>query len=96
MIESIFKGNTYRFCKTDKGNYWVGANRSLGGGWGSNYYPGNNCTAPRCIWGELVEIAIASGVPAESFCSPKPEVKEKRERVSKKSNRPSISIFGGE
>jgi len=96
MIESIFKGNTYRFCKTDKGNYWVGANRSLGGGWGSNYYPGNNCHAPMCIWGELQQIAIASGVPAESFRSQKPEVKEKRERVSKKSNRPSISIFGGE
>ena len=47
------------------------------------------------VWGWHT-IAIASGVPAESFRSPKPEVKEKRERVSKKSNRPTISIFGGE
>jgi hypothetical protein len=92
MIESIFKGNKYRYCKSDKGNYWVGANRSLGGGWGSNYYPGNNCHAPTCIWTELQEIAVSSGVCSDEFITKKPEVKEKK-AARKKNNGPSISIF---
>jgi len=92
MIESVFKGNTYRFCKGERGNYWVGSNRSLGGGWGANYYPGNNCTAPMVIWGELQRIAIASGVPAEAFRSPEPEEKKRSPR-KKKESKPSISIF---
>ena len=93
MIESIFKGNKYRYCKSEKGNYWIGANRSLGGGWGSNYYPGNNCTAPRCIWTELQEIAVSSGISSDEFITMKPEVKEKKKRSAKKKDRPSISIF---
>jgi hypothetical protein len=92
MIESIFKGNTYRYHRGKNGNYWVGANRSLGGGWGSNYYPGNNCHAPMVIWGELVEIAISSGVSPEEFRTPKPEVKKSSPR-KKKDSKPSISIF---
>lgn len=94
MIESVFKGNTYRYCKTDTGNYWIGANRATGGGWGSNYFPGNNCLAPRMIWGELQDIAMSSGTPAIEFRSVKPEVKAKASspRASKKPKN-SISIF---
>ena len=93
MIVSIFKGNTYRYCKGEKGNYWIGYNKSLGGGWGSNYYPGNNCVAPRCIQTELQGIAIESGVSPDEFVTMKPEVKEKKKRTVKKDGRPKISIF---
>lgn len=92
MIESTFKGNKYRYCKSDRGNYWIGANRSLGGGWGTNYYPGNNCTAPRCIWGELQQIAITSGISPDEFIT-KREEKPVSKTVSKKNKKPSISIF---
>lgn len=93
MIESVFKGNTYRYCKGKNGNYWVGASRSLSAGWGSSYFPGNNCTAPTSIWGELQSIAIASGTPREAFRSPKPEETKKSSPRKKKVSGPSISIF---
>ena len=87
MIETIFEGNKYRFCKSSKGNYWLGITGSGG------LYPGNYCIAPRCAWPQLQTQAIADGHALSDFASLKPEKKERKQRTAKKSNRPSISIF---
>jgi len=87
MIEAIFEGNKYRFCKSNKGNYWLGITGSGG------LYPGNHCIAPRCTWPELQTQAIADGHALSDFASLKSEKKEGKKRTVKKSIRPSISIF---
>ena len=86
MIDSIFEGNKYRFCKHKERTYWVGESGSGG------YYPGKNCVAPSSIWGELQAEAVKAGHSKEEFFSEKPEQKEKKTRT-KKSKKPSISIF---
>ena len=87
MIETIFEGSKYRFCKDKGRKYWIGIS-----GRGS-MYPGNHCVAPSCMWGILEKTAIESGISKEEFICRK-EVKEKKSRVSsKKNNGPSISIF---
>jgi len=86
MIESILYGSKYRFCKTDKGNYWVGVS-----GMG-HPFPGANTTAPMAIWSDLQKSAIEAGHSKEEFITEKPE-KKSRVRAEKKSNGPSISIF---
>ncbi len=98
MITSIFRGNKYRFCKSPKGNYWIGANdigtRVRGGG---TLYPGNNCVAPLCIWGELQDIAVESGFSREEFITVKPKEepkkKARRSKTAKVSDPNVISIF---
>ena len=86
MIESILYGSKYRFCKTDKGNYWIGVS-GLG-----DPFPGANTMAPMSIWCDLQKSAIAAGHSRSEFVTEKPE-KKSRVRVEKKSNGPSISIF---
>ncbi len=86
MIEAIFDGNKYRYCKTKKGNYWVGVSGNGG------LYPGANTVAPVSLWSELQRSAIAGGCSRSDFVTEKPE-KKKSVRAAKKSNGPSISIF---
>jgi len=87
VIETIFKGNKYRFCKSDKGNYWIGIS-----GRGGNLYPGQHCIAPVCLWSQLQETAIESGHSRSDFLTEKPE-KKASVRGPRKSKKPSISIF---
>ena len=87
MIETIFEGNKYRFCKTDKGNYWLGIS-----GRGGKFYPGHQCIAPICIWSQLQESAIELGHSRSDFVTEKPE-KSRSIRGPRKSKKPSISIF---
>jgi hypothetical protein len=86
VIDSIFEGNKYRFCKTDRKSYWLGLSGRGG------YYPGDNCVAPVCIWGALQDSAIEAGHSKDEFFTEKLEQKEKKTRV-KKTKGPSISIF---
>ena len=88
MIEVLFEGGTYRFCKSEVSrNYWIGTGKRRG-----SFHPGSSCIAPLCIWGELQSIAVESGVCKTTFVSAKPEPKAKTPR-KKKSTKPSISIF---
>ena len=87
MIETIFKGSKYRFYKSDKGNYWLGITGS------GNLFPGSQCIAPRCVWPRLTSQAISEGHSPSDFITEKPEKKERKQRASKKADRPSISIF---
>ena len=87
MIESIFQGNKYRFCKDKRRKYWLGISGSGG------MFPGKHCVAPMSIWGELESIAIEAGHSKEEFLLEKKEQKAKRARASKKAKGPSISIF---
>jgi hypothetical protein len=87
MIESIFQGNTYRFHKNSRGNYWTGVSGSGG------MFPGANCIAPLCIFGELQKIAVAAGHCRSNFIrEEKEKTPKKRSRTAKK-NPNSISIF---
>lgn len=87
MIESIFEGNKYRFCKDKKQKYWLGISGKGG------LFPGEHCLAPVSIWGELQSIAVESGHSKAEFMLDKEEKKTKRTRASKKAKGPSISIF---
>ena len=86
MIEAIFDGNKYRYCKSKKGNYWIGVSGNGG------LYPGANTIAPRALWPELQGAAMAGGCSKTDFVTEKPE-KKRSVRTAKKSNGPSISIF---
>lgn len=87
MIESIFEGNKYRFCKDKKRKYWLGISGRGG------LFPGVHCVAPMSIWGELQAIAIEDGHSKADFMLEKHEEKTKRTRAPKKAKGPSISIF---
>lgn len=88
MIEVLFEGGLYRFCKSEVSrNYWIGVGKRRG-----SFHPGSSCVAPLCIWGELQSIAVESGVCKTNFTTPKVEEKPKAAR-KKKSSKPSISIF---
>ena len=90
MIEVVFEGGLYRFCKSDKSrNYWLGIGKRTG-----RYHPGSSCVAPLCIWGELQSIAVESGICKTNFITP-PKSEEKKQRTprKKKDSKPSISIF---
>ena len=88
MIDLIYGGNKYRFCKGDKRSYWLGVDR---GNRGSSFYPGNNCVVPMAYWSELQKAAIANGASKEDFVTKK-EKKVSKTRT-KKSKGLSISIF---
>ena len=87
MIEVTLDGYKYRYCRNERGRYWIGLN-----GYHGALNPIQNCVAPRCVWGRLQEIAIAEGVSVTEFFSKKEE-KPASKRSSKKSSKPSISIF---
>ena len=86
MIEAIFDGNKYRYCKSKKGNYWIGVSGNGG------LYPGANTIAPRALWPELQGAAMAGGCSRSDFVTEKPE-KKASVRGPRKSKKPSISIF---
>jgi len=88
VIDVVYGGNKYRFCKGDKRSYWLGIDR---GSLGNSFYPGTNCVVPMAYWSELQKAAIASGASKEDF------MRKKEKKVSKsrkkKSKGLSISIF---
>jgi hypothetical protein len=88
MIDIVYGGNKYRFCKGGKRSYWLAINR---GNQGNSFYPGNNCVVPVAYWSELQKAAIASGASMEDFMRKK-EKKVIKSR-KKKSKGLSISIF---
>ena len=87
MIESIFEGNKYRFCKSEKGSYWLGVAGNGG------LFPGANCVAPSGMWSDLQTAAIEAGHEPSEFRTEKKEKKSVRSSRKKKSDRPSIAIF---
>ena len=87
MIESIFEGNKYKFCKSEKGSYWLGVAGSGG------LFPGANCVAPSGMWSDLQTAAIEAGHERSEFMTKKKEKKSIRVSRKKKSDRPSIAIF---
>lgn len=86
MIEAIFEGCKYRYCKSEKGNYWIGISGS------GRFYPGAHTIAPISIWSDLQKSAMSAGYSKAEFVVERPE-KKKSIRTAKKSNGPSISIF---
>ena len=89
MIEVIYGGNKYRYCKSDRGSYWIGIQRGNKKG---DLYSGDNCIVAMGHWPELRKAAIESGTAPEDFITKKAESKAKKAR-KKKSKGPSISIF---
>ena len=86
MIEAIFEGSKYRYCKSEKGNYWIGISGN------GRFYPGAHTIAPISIWSSLQKSALSAGHSKAEFVTEKPEPK-KSVRTQKKSKGPSISIF---
>jgi hypothetical protein len=87
MIESIFEGNKYKFCKGEKGSYWLGVAGNGG------LFPGANCIAPSVTWPHLQSAAIEAGHERSEFVTKKKEKKSVGSSRKKKSDRPSIAIF---
>lgn len=91
MLEVVFEGNTYRFCRGEKKAYWLAISR----GNKAPCHPafsGSNCVVPSSFWSDLRQSAIEGGVDAVMFDTPKIEKKKSASR-RKRQVKNVISIF---
>ena len=81
------KWGVYRYCKSDRGAYWLGV-RPLEG---AHFM--KHCVAPMIHWTKLRKQAIEDGFDPASFITKKPEVKPAQKRAARKKKNVGISIF---
>ena len=87
MFDVEHDGNVYRYCKNDKGSYWIGVSGRRGG-----VYPGAHCHVPLGYWNVLRKAALEQGADESIFKTAK-KVEKKSVSRSKKKDENSISIF---
>jgi|TARA_R110001583_G_scaffold16234_5_gene66142 hypothetical protein len=88
MFDVKHNGNVYRYCKSDRGNYWIGVS-----GTRNEFYPGAYCHVPLAFCNELRKSAIEQGADKSIFKAPKKEAKKASVSRKKKKDEGSISIF---
>jgi hypothetical protein len=92
MIEVVYDGNRFKFCREGKRAYWLCVSRDSNTN--SQAFSGANCVAPSGFWKDLRAAAVETGVDESLFSAP---VKEKKTRKRSKKDRDLlrnvISIF---
>ena len=92
MIEVVYDGNKFRFCREGKKSYWLCISR--GSDTNSQAFSGANCIAPTGSWKNLRAAAVESGVDESLFAAPVVEKKtRKRSKKDRDLLRNVISIF---
>ena len=93
MLEIVFEGNTYRFCRDEGKAYWLSISR----GKDSVSHPafsGSNLVVPSSFWSDLRQSAIDGGVSSVAFDPPVVAKKERKASLRRKRQvKNVISIF---